>query len=129
MSGTYLLDTNAAIAHMSGDKDILKVLDEAVDVFLPSIVLGELYFGAYKSTRVESNLIEVEILALSGAAIACDVGTARIYGRIRNELQSKGRPIPQNDVWIAAIAVQHNLTLLTRDEHFKLVEHLPQASW
>jgi tRNA(fMet)-specific endonuclease VapC len=78
---------------------------------------------------LESNLLDVEILALSGAAIACDIGTARIYGRIRHELRAKGRPIPVNDTWIAAIALQHDLTLLTRDEHFKAVDHLPLQSW
>ncbi len=129
MTGIYLLDTNAAIARMSEDKDIIKFLEEADDVFIPSIVLGELYFGAHKSGRVEANLMEVEVLALSGAAIGCDIETARVYGRIRYELRAKGRPIPVNDTWIAAIALQHNLTLLTRDGHFKEVDNLPLQSW
>jgi tRNA(fMet)-specific endonuclease VapC len=129
MPGTYLLDTNAAIAHRKSDPALIKIVEDADLVFVSSITLGELYFGAYKSGRVEANLADTEQLALSGAAIACDIGTARIYGRIRNELRTKGRPIPMNDVWIAAIALQHNLTLLTRDEHFKEVDNLPLESW
>lgn len=129
MSGTYLLDTNAAIAQRKGDSALLKLIEDAEKVFVSSITLGELYFGAYKSGRVEANLADTEMQALSGAVIVCDVGTARIYGRIRHQLRTKGHPIPENDVWIAAIAIQHQLTLLTRDEHFKAVENLPLQSW
>ncbi len=129
MPGTYLPDTNAAIAHRKGDPALVKIIEDADTVFVSSITLGELYFGAFKSGRIEANLADTEQLALSGAVIACDVGTARIYGRIRYQLRAKGHPIPVNDTWIAAIALQHNLTLLTRDEHFNQVDNLPVASW
>jgi tRNA(fMet)-specific endonuclease VapC len=129
MPGTYLLDTNAAIAHRKGDSVLVKLVEDADAVFVSSITLGELYFGAYKSGRIEANLADTEQLALSGAVLACDIGTARVYGRVRHQLRAKGRPIPENDVWIAAIALQHNLTLLTRDVHFKEVDHLPLQSW
>lgn len=129
MPGTYLLDTNAAIAHRKGDPALIKIIEDADAIFVSSITLGELYFGAYKSGRVEANLADTEQLALSGAVIICDVGTARIYGLTRHQLRLKGRPIPENDVWIAAVALQHNLTLLTRDVHFKEVDDLPVISW
>jgi len=129
MPGTYLLDTNAAIAQRKGDPALLTIIEAADQVFISSITLGELYFGAYKSGRVAENLADTEKQALSGAVITCDIGTARIYGRVRQQLRAKGRPIPENDVWIASVALQHNLTLLTRDEHFKEVDNLPLASW
>lgn len=129
MPGTYLLDTNAAIAHRKGDPALVNMIDNADAVFVSSITLGELYFGAYKSGRIEANLADTEQLASSGAVINCDVGTARVYGLTRHQLRAKGRPIPENDVWIAAVALQHNLTLLTKDEHFKSVDNLPLATW
>jgi tRNA(fMet)-specific endonuclease VapC len=61
--------------------------------------------------------------------LVCDVETARHYGRVRNELRRKGRPIPENDIWIAATARQHDLILVTRDPHFDEVEGLPIEAW
>jgi tRNA(fMet)-specific endonuclease VapC len=58
-----------------------------------------------------------------------DVESARNYGAIRDELRRKGRPIPDNDIWVAAIARQHNLTLITRDTHFQEIEGLSIGSW
>ncbi|MCC6803036.1 MAG: PIN domain-containing protein, partial [Anaerolineae bacterium] len=77
MPGTYLLDTNAAIAYRKGDPALIEIIEDADTVFVSSITLGELYFGAYKSGRVEANLSDTEQLALSGVVINCDVGTAR----------------------------------------------------
>lgn len=61
--------------------------------------------------------------------LACDLDTAREYGVIKNALREKGRLIPENDIWIAAIARQHDLTLVTRDEHFKEIKHLKVEMW
>jgi tRNA(fMet)-specific endonuclease VapC len=61
--------------------------------------------------------------------LACDAETAQHYGRIRNVLLAKGRPIPENDIWIAASARQHGLTLVTRDGHFGSVEDLIVERW
>lgn len=129
MNNAYLLDTNAAIARTNDDKNLIAVLSTASEVLVSSTVLGELYFGAYKSARVEENLRRVEEFIQGHSVLNCEAETARIYGRIRQQLRAKGRPIPENDIWIAAVALQHNLTLLTRDEHFKQIETLPQASW
>ncbi len=57
------------------------------------------------------------------------VDTALNYGQIKNELRSKGKPIPENDVWIAALAIQHGLTLLSRDPHFQNVSNLVVEAW
>ncbi len=129
MSGRFLLDTNAAIARVSGEPAILTLLEGADEVFVPIIALGELYYGAEKSVRVRANIVQIETISLSGAVLMCDVGTAREYGRIHHQLRVKGRPIPQNDMWIAAIARQHSLTLLTRDAHFNDVDGLAVQGW
>jgi tRNA(fMet)-specific endonuclease VapC len=61
--------------------------------------------------------------------LLCDTETARRYGEVKNKLKLKGRPLPENDVWIAALALQHDLTLVTRDAHFQEVESLKTAAW
>ncbi len=91
---------------------------------MPSIVLGELYFGARKSGRVEENLALIDEFATNSSILACDTDTAKEYGVIKNTLQEKGRPIPENDIWIAAIARQYKLIVVTRDTHFDEIESL-----
>lgn len=129
MSGRNLLDTNIVIALFAQDSAVVEYLDKAAEVFIPSIVLGELYFGAHKSGRVKENLARIDEFAVSSAVLGCDTETARCYGEIKNALRKKGRPIPENDVWIAAIALQYDLTLITRDTHFGEVNNLKVESW
>lgn len=125
----YLLDTNAAIAVLNKDVSVQPYLIPTHELRLSSISLGELYFGAEKSNRVAENILRIDAFIAQRTILSCDGSTARIYGRIRQQLRAKGRPIPENDYWIAAIALQHNLTLLTRDAHFGEVDELTAAGW
>jgi len=129
MTGKYLLDTNIVIAIFAGVTDVLERLAESNEVFLPTIVLGELYYGARKSTHVDANLARIDDLAASSALLGCNLDTSRHYGRIKNDLRAKGRPIPENDIWIAAVAQQHGLTLISRDIHFSEVDTLTLEVW
>jgi tRNA(fMet)-specific endonuclease VapC len=129
MSKFYLLDTNAAIFYLNGDQAVKEVIDSADAVFLSSIVLGELYFGAEHSGRVAKNIAQIEQFISGRTLLFSDKETARWYARVLNGLTRKGRPIPDNDVWIAATAFQHNLTVLTRDSHFNEVDNLPIEGW
>ena len=61
--------------------------------------------------------------------LGCNTDTARRYGEIKNALRMRGRPLPENDIWIAAIVLQHDLTLVTRDEHFNEIESLQVVAW
>ena len=97
MSGRFLLDTSIVIALFAEDTSVEEHLKEAEEVFIPSIVLGELYFGVRKSGRIRQNLKRIDELAISSAVLACDLGTAREYGEIKGTLQEKGRPIIE--VW------------------------------
>ena len=81
------------------------------------------------TTRSKENLARIEDLASSSVILGCDTETARIYGEVKNALRIKGHPIPENDIWIAAIAVQHNLTLISRDAHFSEIEGLKLEAW
>ncbi len=129
MSNSYLLDTNAAIALLNGKPDIEPIIEVADEIFIPIIVVGELYYGAEKSGRVELNRTKVDVFAAKYAILPCDVETCRHVGKIEHQIRSKGRPIPQNDIWIAAIAIQHSLTVVTRDKHFQAVDGLTVKGW
>lgn len=128
-SGRFLLDTNIVIALLVGEETILSGLDRAAEVFIPAIVIGELFFGAAKSGRPSENALKVERFASDRAILSCDFQVAREYGRLRQRLREKGRPLPENDVWIAATASSHNLTLVTRDRHFREVDGLSITEW
>ncbi len=129
MSGNVLLDTNIVIALSVNDSSVLERLEEDVTVFLSSIVLGELFFGAYGSSRVSENLARIVEFAANNTLLVCDSDTARHYGQIKSNLRRAGRPIPENDIWIAATARQHDLTLVSRDAHFDHVEGLETTVW
>jgi len=129
MAGRLLLDSNAAIALLHGDPAVEKRVRGADEVFIPVVALGELYFGAYKSQRVEANLGRIDSLAAGIKVLTHDAGTAREYGRVKNALRHKGRPIPDNDLWIAALSRRHDLILVTRDKHFSEVDGLTCETW
>jgi tRNA(fMet)-specific endonuclease VapC len=128
-SGRFLLDTNIVIALLEGDGTVLSNLDRAPEIFIPAIVLGELFFGAAKSGRSSENTAKVERFAAGRAIVSCDLDVAREYGRLKRRLKEKGRPLPENDNWIAAAAKRHEMVLVTRDRHFGEVEDLQTADW
>jgi tRNA(fMet)-specific endonuclease VapC len=104
-------------------------LASAEKVYVPSLVLGELYFGARTSAQKDRNLARIDEFAAANAVLVPDVATAREYGILKAALRVRGRPARENDMWIAAIARQHGLTLITRDAHFQDVEGLAVGSW
>lgn len=126
----YLLDTNIVIGLFANEPTITEKINSIPDnIFIPSIVIGELFYGAEQSTRKNENLKKIEELAESSLILDCDVDTASLYGKIKNQLKLKGTPIPENDIWIASIAKQHQLTLVTRDKHFKNIEVIIIENW
>jgi tRNA(fMet)-specific endonuclease VapC len=129
MNGRYLLDTNVIIALFSDEKDVKENLTASQEVFLPCIAIGELCYGARKSGKPEENLLRIDELAAESVVLSCDTETALQYGHMKNKLRLNGRPLPENDIWIAAIALQHNLTLATRDRHFEWIEGLKTTNW
>ena len=128
-SGKFLLDTNIIIALLGGDAAVLSKLDQVSEVFVPAVALGELFFGAAKSGRPADNAATVERFAVGRTIIACDLDVAREYGQLKRRLKEKGRPIPENDVWIAAAAKRHGMVLVTRDGHFGDVDDLQTTDW
>ena len=129
MSGRYLLDTNIVIALFANDAAVVEQIRDAEELFIPSVVIGELYYGARRSGRVETNLGRVDDFATQSMVLCCDVGSAQRYGEVKDELRKKGRPIPENDLWVAGLALQHDLTLVSRDQHFAQVPSLSIEAW
>ena len=129
MNGSYLLDTNIVIALFAGDDEVRAELELAVSVFIPNIVLGELYFGARKSQRIAENVRRIDEFASGRSILGCSIEVARESGRIKSELQQAGQPLPENDIGVAAIARHHGLTVVTRDTHFDHVQSLKTRSW
>ncbi len=124
----YLLDTNIVVAILNQEAGLEQHLI-GNNAYLSTVVLGELYYGAQNSARAADNLKKIETFMASCAFLDCDKQTAVEYSNIRLQLKVKGRPIPENDIWIAAAARQHGLTLVSRDEHFKEVNGLLLEKW
>ena len=129
MAGSFLLDTNIVIAAIDREESVASRLAESNGLSVSSVVLGELYFGALKSFNVEDNLARLDEFATAVPVVGCDGITGWHYAQVKNALRSKGRPIPDNDIWIAAQALQHGLTLVSRDKHFREVDGLVVESW
>lgn len=89
----------------------------------------ELYYGAYRSGRRQANLARVEDFVQANVILDCNQETARWYGEVKQYLKTIGRPLPENDIWIAALSLQHGLTLVTRDKHFDSIHSLEIEVW
>jgi len=124
-----ILDTNGLSAMADGDTGLESLLQLAAEIAVPVIVLGEYRYGirqSRKRARYERWLAEV---LASCRVLAVDEETAIQYAEVRDELKRRGRPIPGNDLWIAALARQHGLSLLSRDQHFDSVSGLKRIGW
>lgn len=122
-------DSNAVIAYFAGDLAATARFESATEIFACVVVCGELYYGASYSVKVESNTALVDGFAADNSVLKCDLETARRFGAVKAELRRRGRMIPDNDIWIAAIALEYDLTLMTNDAHFSEVEGLKTVGW
>jgi tRNA(fMet)-specific endonuclease VapC len=124
-----ILDTNALSALLDKDSALLDVIRESRELAVPVIVLGEFRFGFAISRRRE----------VYEAWLARDLSLFRVlpvieettiyYAAIRSELKASGSPIPANDAWIAALARQHRLPIVSRDIHFDSVKNIERLAW
>ncbi len=119
MAGRFLLDTNIVIGLFNGDPGIIEWLKDAAGIHVCTVVIGEHYYGAFQSTRKKENIKKLEDFIVSSPVLEPDIATSKEYGEIKSELRRKGKPIPENDIWIASMAKQFGLTLVTADTHFK----------
>ena len=129
MNGEFLLDTNVVIRLFAHDPAVERRFDANPGIIVPIFVLGELYYGAQKSLLVQGNCLKIEKFVARVNVLLGNVATAQEFGSIKNELRLKGRMIPDGDLWIAALARQYDLTLVSGDRHFAEVERLRLDQW
>jgi tRNA(fMet)-specific endonuclease VapC len=123
---TCVIDTNAYRAYIDGVDFIVEAVTRADITFIPYIVLGELYAGYYNGTKLRENM---EVLRTFLAypfieELNLTPRTYDLYGKVKTELERKGRMIPHNDIWIASLALETGSTLLTLDKHFTYIDQL-----
>jgi len=124
-----ILDTNAVSALFAGEPTLAEILSSVDRPHLPVIVIGEYRYGLLRSTHGRRLGAILDSLVRDSIVLHVEETTAVRYAEVRNELRAKGRPIPENDVWIAALARQHDLPVVTRDDHFEHVEGLTRVAW
>ncbi len=121
-----VLDTNAYCLCDIGNDASLEALEEAKNIFIPTIVYGELYYGFRYGRNFETNMKHLDkfISTFDVQMIDVDIYVAKKFGDIYASLRKRGRPIPSNDIWIAACCMEVGGTLLTADKHFTEVSGL-----
>jgi tRNA(fMet)-specific endonuclease VapC len=123
------LDTDVAIAILNEARDAWERVQEFDEIYLPVPAVGELRFGALNSGRPEKNLDKIDFFLTKCHILDVRLSTTVAYARVRLGLKKRGRPIPENDMWIAALCVEHGVPLATYDEHFDEVDGLTLAGF
>ncbi len=124
-----ILDTNAVSALLGGDKHLGRKLASADHHHLPLFVIGEYQYGLLASRKRRKLQPLLRRLEAESIILCPDRETADWYASIRHDLKNRGRPIPENDVWIAALARQHSLEIVSRDPHFDHVDKVRRIGW
>ena len=115
-----LIDTNIYSEFKRNNTEIIEILRSVEYIAISTTILGEIYSGFKLGSKEKQNCHELDLFLDSPRVnfLSLDETTAEIYAAVFKQLKSKGKPIPTNDIWIAATAIQHGLSLLTLDKHF-----------
>ena len=121
-----LIDTNIYSYALKGDDEVVEVLRKAEQIGISVISIGELLSGFKRGGKEQKNREELEIFLDSPRVVvySLDEDTSEFYAEILNNLREIGKPVPTNEVWIAAVAFQNGLKLFTKDNHFKAIAGL-----
>lgn len=124
------LDTNIIVEYLRQNVVVKKHIYDFItsNIFIPVIVLGELYFGANISLKKDKNRKEIDAFCNTLNIIQIDSEIATYYSEIRKKVKELGKPIPENDIWIAASCIAYDLTLLTLDKHFDNIKELKKIT-
>ena len=124
-----ILDTNAISALADGEPRVGELLERATVVALPVVALGEYRYGIQQSRHRARYEAWLEELVQSVTVLEIGNGTARRYASLRMKLKQMGHPIPANDLWIAALAEQFAMSVLSQDKHFDVVPGVRRIGW
>jgi len=122
----YCLDTSAYSQFQRGQEEVVRLIDAATWVGLPSVVLGELWTGFLQGGQPERNESELATFRANDVVeeITVDHAVARLYAEILVALRRRGTPLPTNDIWVAACAARSGAAVLTFDDHFAAIERV-----
>jgi tRNA(fMet)-specific endonuclease VapC len=124
-----VLDTSVVVAVLRRVSGVREQLRSAEELLVPLVALGELEYGANLATPPQRQHEAMRVFMQSATLLLPTARTAAEYGRIKVILKAAGTPIPENDLWIAAVALEHGLPLATRDAHFARVPGLTVFDW
>jgi tRNA(fMet)-specific endonuclease VapC len=124
------VDTNRLTDLLRGDAQLAERLGACDEVWIPLMVLGEIKAGFHGGTQRHRNeaLLQRFLAKATVSVLLPGRETAEHYARIFVQLKRAGTPVPDNDLWIAALALEHDLTLITRNQHFERISQLPRES-
>jgi predicted nucleic acid-binding protein len=124
-----ILDTNAVSGLLEGHPTLEALLAREIRHELPVIVIGEYRYGLARS-RLRRRLLPLfEQLIRESTVLPVTTATAAAYATVREALRSQGTPIPENDVWIGALAIEHHLDIVSRDTDFDQVPGIRRRTW
>ena len=130
MTERLAVDANVIIDWLRKDASAPSQLRKTHTIFVPLPVVGELYAGAFSSARHEENIAAIGSLLAEQEILLPDMDTAILYGRLRGEMRLQIiRHSKLNDIWIAALCIQHDLPLLTNDRGFDAISELRTIHW
>ena len=124
-----ILDTNALSAFADGNQTVREAIMDATGPYLPVIVIGEYRFGLLSSREREKRLAWLAELSRHWTVLEISEQTTTHYAELRHQLKNAATPIPSNDTWIAALARQHGLPILSNDPHFDLVRGIERVGF
>lgn len=121
-----VIDTNVYSALFAGDEAVAQALSESEDVLLCAVVIGELLDGFAGGSKEAENRRQLDRFRQKPrtTTVAVTATTAEWFAQIKRQLRRKGNPIPINDVWIAAVCMEHGAALLSKDGHFGHIDGL-----
>ena len=121
-----LLDTSAYVGFKRNVVDAVEIIVGAELILLSPVVLGELMFGFRNGSRFKENMEDLNTFMLHDSVEVIQIGkvTSDRYSRIAAQLRQQGTPIPTNDIWIAAQAMEHGAEVITSDQHFEKISGL-----
>lgn len=128
----YLLDTDTIIYNLKGNEQVRQALRARVQepMSISVITLMELYYGAFKSQRVDSNLAKIKAIEQSLDILPSGQESAEVFARLKAELETRGTRLDDFDLLIASCAMAHNLTLVTNNlKHFQRIPGLKLENW